>query len=149
MFNSLKKFFKKPPPEQAGDSGHDARVAACALLMEMASTDDEFSAGEKEDILKILQNDSGLSPDEAEAMMAEAGKELKSSLDLWQFTNLINKNYSKDEKISVIETVWRVVYSDGILDKHEDYLVHKLADLLHLKHSELIDAKLKILKGNG
>jgi uncharacterized tellurite resistance protein B-like protein len=49
----------------------------------------------------------------------------------------------------VIETVWRVVYSDGILDKHEDYLVHKLADLLHLKHSELIDAKLKILRGNG
>jgi len=149
MFKSLKKFFKKPAPEQTGDSGHDARVAACALLMEMASADDEFSGGEKEDILKILQSDSGLSPEEADAIMAEAGKELESSLDLWQFTNLINKNYSKDEKIGVIETVWQVVYSDGILDKHEDYLVHKLADLLHLKHSELIDAKLKILKGNG
>jgi len=149
MFGSLKKFFKKPTPEQTGDSGHDARVAACALLMEMAAADDEFSSGEKEVILNILKNDSGLSQEEADALMAEADKELESSLDLWQFTNLINRNYSKDEKISVIETVWRVVYADGVLDKYEDYFVHKLADLLHLKHSELIDAKLKILRGNG
>jgi uncharacterized tellurite resistance protein B-like protein len=77
--------------------------------------------------------------------MKAADDELERSIDLWQFAKLINENYSTDEKIKVIETVWQVIYTDGVLDKHEDYLVHKLAKLLRLSHKQLIDAKLKVL----
>ena len=76
-------------------------------------------------------------------------EELKGSIDLWKFTNLINQNYSIEEKKQIIEMVWRVAYADGRLDKHEDYLVHKLAKLLRLTHKQLIDAKLKIIRNRA
>ncbi len=86
-----------------------------------------------------------MSDEHAAALIESANKELEKSIDLWQFTNLINQNYSKEEKLQIIETVWKIVYTDGRLDKHEDYLIHKLAKLLRLSHKELIDAKLKVI----
>jgi uncharacterized tellurite resistance protein B-like protein len=79
-------------------------------------------------------------------LLEASNEELKGSIDLWQFTNLINHNYSIEEKIRVVEMVWNVVYADGKLDKHEDYLVHKLATLFRLTHKQLIEAKLKVKK---
>jgi uncharacterized tellurite resistance protein B-like protein len=77
--------------------------------------------------------------------MQAAEDELEKSIDLWQFAKRINENYSTEEKIKIIETVWHLIYTDGVLDQHEDYLVHKLAKLLRLTHEQLIDAKLKVL----
>lgn len=147
MFDSLKKrFFGEEKRSDTSEGAvHDVRIAACALLLEMANVDDEFSEKEQSDIVSILESEFGLKDDEASQIIEAAQKELEKSLDLWQFTNLVNKNYSKEEKLKVIELVWKVVYSDGILNKHEDYLVHKLAKLLKLRHEELIDAKLKVL----
>ena len=62
-----------------------------------------------------------------------------------QITNLINQNYSIEEKIRIIEMIWKLAYTDGKLDKHEDYLVHKLARLLRLTHKQLIEAKFKVI----
>jgi len=147
MFDSLKKKFFGAETESDKSAGvvRDVRVAACALLLEMANVDDEFSEKEKNDIVSILESEFGLKDEDASQIIEAAQEELDKSLDLWQFTNLVNKNYSKEEKLNVIELIWKVVYSDGILDKHEDYLVHKLAKLLKLRHEELINAKLKVL----
>jgi len=153
MMDLLKKFFAKATTEtHAGESAgtsRDVRIATCALLLEMANIDGEFSELEKDSIVQVLRNNYQLSAEHAAALMKAAEKaaedELKKSIDLWQFARLINENYSAEEKIKVIETVWQIIYTDGILDKHEDYLVHKLAKLLRLSHKELIDAKLKVL----
>ena len=77
--------------------------------------------------------------------MKSSEAEIEKSIDLWQFTNLINQNYSIEEKLKVIELIWKVAYSDGKLEKHEDYLAHKIAGLLRLSHGQLIDAKLKVI----
>ena len=111
----------------------------------MANIDGKFSDSEKESIISILKNNYNLSDEHANALIKAADEELKNSIDLWQFTNLINQNYSIDEKVQIIETVWQVVYTDGKLDKYEDYLMHKLAKLLRLSHKQLIDAKLKVI----
>lgn len=126
-----------------------ALVASCALLIEMAYIDGEFSDEERLRIVSILKNEYGLPSSEIESVMKAAGDEVEESIDLWRFTSLINGYYSEDEKVRIIETVWKVVFSDGRLDKHEDYLVHTLADLLRLDHSQLIDAKLKAKKAGG
>jgi len=145
MLNALKKFFAKSEKKPAGDSvDHDIKVAACSLLLEMAFADEEFSDEERDDIVSILEKGFGLNKEDGDKLMEEAKKELDSSIDLWQFTNMINKNYSKEEKIGVVEMLWSIVYADGIIDKHEDYLLHKLASLLRLSHSELIEAKMKV-----
>jgi uncharacterized tellurite resistance protein B-like protein len=149
MIDLLRKLFTKTTNgASTGKSvrtSPDVRLATCALLLEMANIDGKFSELEKESIVELLRNNYQLSAEHAAALMKAAEDELEKSIDLWQFAKLINENYSTEEKIKVIETVWQVVYTDGILDKHEDYLVHKLANLLRLSHKQLIDAKLKVL----
>ncbi len=147
MIDSVKKFFGK---SQAANSttgepatDHDIRVATCALFLEMANIDGEFSEEEKGNIISILKANYQLSDEHTTELMAAAREELDGSLDYWQFANLINQNYSDEEKVEIIEMAWRIVYVDGKLDKHEDYLMHKLSKLLHISHKQFIDAKLK------
>lgn len=148
MINLVKQFFGKTKTADSGrekkDESHDIRVATCALLLEMANIDGEFSQEEQENIITMLKNNFQLSDEHAAELIKSSQKELQGSIDLWQFTNLINQNYSRNEKISIVEMTWKVVYADGKLDKHEDYLIHKLGKLLRLSHKELINAKLKV-----
>jgi uncharacterized tellurite resistance protein B-like protein len=153
MIDLVKKFFGKGTEggsgDQAREKSHDIRIATCALLLEMGSIDGEFTQSERERIMAILKKDYHLSDEHADALVQASAEELNQSIDYWQFTNLINQNYSMDEKIRIIELVWKIAYTDGKLDKHEDYLVHKLAKLLRLTHKQLIEAKLKIIHGDS
>ncbi|HHE74695.1 MAG TPA: TerB family tellurite resistance protein [Desulfobacteraceae bacterium] len=148
MLNSIRRFFGKT--NQESDAGaekteHDIHVATCALLVELARIDENFTRAEMDAILSILKKKYGLAGEHADALIAEAEKELDNSVDLWQFASLINQNYSNDEKTEIIETLWQVVYVDGKMDQHEHYLMNKLKNLLRLSHNQLIDAKLKVL----
>ena len=153
MLDSLKRFFAKAQGDEPPGSGriqsrqHDIRVATCALLVEIAQIDETFTKEELETVLAILKDKYDLSKDNADALIAEAETELKNSLDLWQFAKLINKNYTNEEKIDIVETLWRIVYVDGKMDQHEHYLMNKLKNLLRLSQKQLIDAKLKVLRG--
>jgi uncharacterized tellurite resistance protein B-like protein len=151
MIDLVRRFFEKDKGTGSAHQGHtgphDVRVAVCALFLEMAQADGAFSASERDNVISLLKRQYGLSEEHVVALMGASQKGLQESIDLWQFTNLINQNYSRDEKIQIIEMVWQIVYADGRLDQHEDYLAHKLAKLLRLSHKDLIDAKLKILKG--
>jgi len=151
MIDLVKKFFGKGENQGTGEksdnASHDTRIAACAILLEMANIDGEFSNSEKESIVAILKKDFQLADENAQSLLQASQDELNGSIDLWRFTNLINQNYSREEKRQIMETVWRVAYTDGKLDKHEDYLMHKLANLLRLTHKELIDTKVKVLHG--
>lgn len=150
MLDSLKRFFNPPAadgPAAAGDDPeHDIRIATCALFLEMARIDGKFTPQEMETVLSIMKEKYGLSGEHADALVAEADKELEDSVDLWQFARLINENYSIDEKIEVIETLWQMVYVDGKMDEYEHYLMNKLRNLLRLTHDQLIAAKKKVLK---
>ena len=123
----------------------DINLATCAILIELANVDGKFNEQERDDITNIFKTKYGLSEAEVNELLKSSEAKLEKSIDLWQFTNLINQNYSLEKKLKVIETIWEVAYSDGKLEKHEDYLVHKLAALLRLNHKQLIDAKLKVL----
>jgi uncharacterized tellurite resistance protein B-like protein len=147
MFEAVKRYFSNNnahSPEQAkkADAQH-ILMAACALLLEIASADGEFSEDEQGVILSLLEKRYGLCGDDAAELIKAAQAERGKSIDLWQFTNLINQNYSEDDKIGIMETIWKVIYADGRLNGHEDYLVHNLANLLRLSHAQMIDAKLK------
>ena len=126
----------------------DIRTATCALFLEMALTDGEFSETEQDRVLSILKNDYDLSEEDALALIEETSLELEQSIDLWQFTKRINQSYSSEEKMRVIQMLWQIVYADGSLDKHEHYLVRKLSKLLCLSHEELIEAKRRVIHGD-
>ena len=149
MLDIVKRFFSKTESEAAKNvdqaTEHDVRVAACAIFVEMARIDEKFTEAEMDTILSIVQDRYGLSREHADALVAEADKELDKSVDLWQFARLINENYSPDEKIEIVETLWRMVFVDGKMDRYEHYLMNKLKNLLRLSHDQLIAAKLKVL----
>ena len=153
MIDLVKKFFGKcqgnAADEPGVDKSHDVRIATCALFLEMARIDGEFSDTERDHIIQTLKKDYELADDYIEELLEASKEELKGSIDLWRFTNLINQNYTLEEKIQVIEMTWRLAYADGNLDKHEDYLAHKLANLLRLNHKQLIEAKLRVIRGGA
>jgi uncharacterized tellurite resistance protein B-like protein len=149
MIDSIKRFFNKTTANdtkiESRSPEHDIRVATCALFVEMARIDEKFTPAEVDTIISILKEKYGLSREHADALIAEADKELAQSVDLWQFARLINENYSVDEKIEIIETLWQMVFVDGKMDRYEHYLMNKLKNLLRLSHDQLIGAKLKVL----
>lgn len=150
MIDFLKKVFGAEESSYTAERGdietHDVRLAVCALFLEMASVDEEFSDEEREQILTILKEEFDLSEEYINELVEAAEEQRRSTLDLWKFTAMINRNFDVEEKIRVVELLWRIVYADGKLNKHEDYLVHKISRLFNLKHSQLIEAKLRVLK---
>jgi uncharacterized tellurite resistance protein B-like protein len=150
MIDIVKKFFSKSTRADATSTktatSHDIQVAVCALCIEIARIDEKFTQHELETLLSILIEKYNLSSDNAEALMAVADQALEDSVDLWQFAQLINENYAIEEKMEIIEMLWKIVYVDGKMDEHEHYLMDKLSSLLRLSHKQLIDAKLKVLR---
>lgn len=147
MFNLKNRLMNLPSEESVSrekDEFERIQVATCIILLEVAKSDDEFSSIEKATVSAILKKKFSLSSEAVEELMKIAEHERDESIDLWQFTNIINKNFTKEEKKKVVEAVWQIIYADDKLDKYEDHFVHKLAKLLQLKHNELIEAKLKV-----
>ena len=118
-------------------------VAAGVLLLEAAYADDDYSREEMEQIVATLKDKFHLSDSSVDDLLELARADREQSVDLWQFTTQINHHFSREEKMAVMEDVWRIILLDGKLDKNEDYYAHKLADLLHLTPEQMIDAKLK------
>jgi uncharacterized tellurite resistance protein B-like protein len=131
--------------EQAEQDEHErVQLATCIILLEVAKSDDEFCSIEKTTITAILKKKFDISSEAVEELMEIAHRKREESVDLWEFTHLVNQNYTKEEKKKIVESAWRVIYADEKLDAYEDHLVHRLATLLQLDHSDLIEAKLKV-----
>ncbi len=144
------KLFKDLIGSRAQDTtpGHQyerIQVATCALLLEMARTDEEFHEVEAELIEDLLQNRFNLSPAVVGELIGLAQSEQQASPDLYHFAREINEHFSIEEKVELIEALWRIVYADSILDKYEEHLMRQLTKLLRLSHRQMIDAKLKVL----
>jgi uncharacterized tellurite resistance protein B-like protein len=151
VIRKLKEFFsgveRGVPPEAEEDVAYRIQLATCVLLVEIAHSDDHFSEEEEERIIKILKADFDLSDEYAAELLELAHEERKESVDMWRFTNVIDNNYTSEEKERVMESLWKVIYADERLDAMEDHIVHRLAKLLNLTHKQLINAKIKAKGG--
>ncbi len=126
-----------------------AHLALTVLLLEAAYADGECSKEEKEHLVTTLVTNFGISRKEVDILLDEKMKGNKEYVDLFRYTHFINDNFSENQKIDLMESVWRIILVDDHLDAHEDHFVHKLSNLLRLSHSDLIDAKLRARKRLG
>ena len=117
-------------------------LATAAVLLEIGYADGYFHPNEGTDLVSYLQRAFNLSPDDAKQLI-DAAQEF---IDHFAHTNFIRKNSSLADRIEIVKTMWRMVYSDGKLTDYEGYLVRKLADLLGLEHHVMIDAKVSVLR---
>jgi len=123
-----------------------AHLALTILLLDAAYADGECSEEEKEHLVTTLVTNFGISRQEVDTLFADRDKERKKHVNLFRYTRIINENFSGKQKIDIMESVWRIILLDDHLEAHEDHFAHKLANLLNLSHSDLIDAKLRARK---
>jgi len=147
MLSKISDFFNSnintASTESAEEKSERISLATCALLLEMAHADSEFGDEEKNLIISILKDKFNLSNSDASELIDLADLERKESLDLWQFTHLINENFSRQDKFDVLKILWSVVYADGKVDMHEEYLMRKLSNLLDMEHRDMIESKIQ------
>lgn len=147
----FKDGYCEPGPAGRDRSTHHdpVRLATASILLDIAYADGTFTPGEGEDLLGYLQRAFALAPDEAQELI-KAAEEIRSrTIDHFELTNFIRKSASIEERIEIVRTMWRMVYSDGRLTDYENYLVRKLADLLGLEHHVMISTKVAVLQELG
>jgi uncharacterized tellurite resistance protein B-like protein len=149
MLDSIRKFFREhiapDPGAGAADAAARARVAAAALLVEVVRADSESSAAERQAVLESARREFGLDEKESEALVKLAEAEATEAHDLYQFTSLINASFTAEQKLGLVEELWRVALSDDVLHHYEEYVIRKVADLIHVPHSAFIAAKLRVM----
>ncbi len=143
MLNRFKEFFRLNIAPHADTAGaHDGiRLASAALLVEIMVTDGQAVDKEESRIKTLLRTSFDLSSAESEELFELAQLEVAEATSLYQFTQLVNQHFSASQKLDLLKQLWLVALSDGVLDKYEESLIRKLADLLHIRHSQYILAK--------
>jgi uncharacterized tellurite resistance protein B-like protein len=148
MLAALRDFFDrriaKRPDLQAGTAAERARLAAAALLVEVVHSDAELRPDERDALLESVRRRFGIDADAAGELIALAEAEAREAHDTWQFTSSINAGFTPDEKRALVEELWRVAYADDALHRHEEHLIRRVCELLHLGHGEFIRAKLRV-----
>ena len=126
---------------------HALQLATATLLVEVVRADYQEDLTENEAVFEQLSRYFDLSEDEALLLVKEAESEANDAVELQSFTRLLHERLSLSEKHTVVEMLWRVALADEHLDKHEDYLVRKLADLLYVSHGDVIRIRNAVREG--
>lgn len=151
MLAAIRDFFDRRIAPCAGEDGKDAehrlKVAAAVLLVEVARSDHEFTAAERESVLASVQRNFGLTEAEAHELVVLAEAESNEAHDIYQFVSAINAGFAPERKALLVEELWRAAFADSILQGHEEHLIRRVADMLHLPHSQFIAAKLRAMAG--
>ena len=145
MLQNLKQFFDHhllpAGREQGKGAAHALQVATAALLFEVMRMDGEIKDVERHAMTAAIQTHFELTAEETAALTRLAEAEAEQATDYYQFTALINKNYTPAQKERVVEHLWQVAAADHEIDRFERTLVHKVADLLHVPRPAQIAAR--------
>ena len=151
MFTSIKRFFDAnvTAATQAGnpvDQERAYQLATAALLIEMTRADHDVKSVERIAVTQAVQRAFELDASETEELLALAEKEADTATSLYEFTRLINQHFDAKQKEHIVELLWHVALADGEVDKYEDHLVRKVADLIYVPHLAFIRAKHNAIK---
>ncbi len=148
MLRKLRRFYDtylSNDNAAAQDPEQVTRLATAALLMEMARMDENIAPNERRRVTQVLQSFFQLSTQESAALQELAEQTAQEASSYHEFTAQLNKHFSQERKIKVIEYLWEVAYADDQLDKYEEHFVRKIADLLHVAHKDFIATKHRVL----
>lgn len=142
---SIRSFFSSKKSPARPDPGRDpVAIAACALLLEIAHADDTFTSEERERIARHAREDLGVPAEEVREVLRLAEEARRESVDLYQFTKLVTEGFSREQRLRLIEAIWGVVYSDGVLTAVEGQLARRIAELLGFQHPEVQAARERV-----
>jgi len=125
------------------------QVATAALLVEIAKADGDFSDDERKRIIDLMKNDFDLDDECVNELLELSEQKVKDSVSIYEFSSVINENFTQQEKLDLIKNLWRIIYEDGKLDSHEDRLIKIIGSTLNLEHKSIIAAKIFVKQEMG
>ena len=143
MIGALKALFETPARETEEALRHRLQLASAALMIETARADFTQDGEEEAAMEKLLHNSLKLPAAEVHELMVKAGDKADAATSLYEFTRLINDHYLEEEKLQLIHNMWVVAWADGNIDKYEEHLIRRVAELIYVPHQEFIRLKLE------
>jgi len=135
---------------ESGKSGpNKLQVATSALLIEIARADGDFSVDERNRIIDLMKEEYSLDDKCVDELLKLSEQKVRDSISVYEFSTVINENFSQQEKIELLKNLWRIIYEDGKLDSHEDRLIKIIGSTLNLEHKDVIGAKLFVKQELG
>ncbi|WP_371186602.1 TerB family tellurite resistance protein [Thalassotalea maritima] len=144
MINRIRVFFKSLQTDTVISSAMSIEIATAVLLLEVVHADQQIHENEKTQMVTLLQQHFALTKADVEEILSQAEDEALHAHDLYKYTSLINGQFELADRIKIVEILWQLAYSDGHLDVIEEHIIRRIADLLHLRHGEYIQCKLKV-----
>jgi uncharacterized tellurite resistance protein B-like protein len=138
LLKKIRAKFEPGADEAPASRAQSVRLATAALLVEAMRADFDATVDERAALEALLQRHFGLTAAEATELVATAERAADRSVSLYDFTRVLNDALAAGEKADVIEMLWRASLADGRLDKYEDHLVGKVAELLYVPRAEVI-----------
>jgi uncharacterized tellurite resistance protein B-like protein len=127
----------------------DARAAIAAVLVMAARADGHYDAGEQAMIDRVLAARFDLTPDQTKGLREEGEIVESQAVDLYQFSRAIRQAIPHDDRVAIVEELWRVVLADGVRDPHEDSLMRQIVDRLGLSPMDSALARQKVAAGGS
>jgi len=145
MLNKLNEFFSTliTPANDTPRPEHTLQLATAVLMIEVMRADAESSEAELATVMRILKQRFQLSASEVQQLSALGQQAAQQATDLHQFTSLINRELSREEKGRIVEYMWQVAYADRHISAHENHLMRRMTDLLHISQADYIAAKMR------
>jgi len=149
VIESIKSFFenkltKKEKEEAPSSAMSRIDLASAALLVEVMNSDHELDEREHKEFMAVLQQSYNIAESDLEELTKLAKDEAFEATSLYEFTKLVNDSYDYEQKVELVENMWRIAFSDKRLDKYEDHLIRKVSELIYVSHSDFIKTKLKV-----
>jgi uncharacterized tellurite resistance protein B-like protein len=146
-FNKFVKKYIKPSAVGSDEvSERSLQLATAALLIEMMRADAEITGDERRMVMSTIMTRFHLTEEESSALLQFAEEKIRDATGYYEFTSLINKGFTYEQKVRVIENLWEIAFTDKYLDKHEEHMVRRVADLIYVEHKDFINAKLRVKK---
>ena len=143
MLKKISKIFKKKVTETPDEENLSSISKACSsLLIEVALSDKDFDEEEITSMKEILKTTHGISDETINELVSNAKQTVDESTSLYNYTREVNNNFSYDDKLLLLQSLWDIAYADGNVDKYEEHLIRKISDLIYISHSDFIQAKL-------
>ncbi len=152
MLKPLRQLFdllQAPADKDTKPNRETMQLAAAALMLEVASVDQQLDGRELGVIRKRLQEQLQLPENLLQEMLDHARTQQSQATSLYEFTRLINDYFSAEEKLLLIEDMWSVAYADDEIDKYEEYVIRRVAELIYVAHSDFIRCKITVREKRG
>ena len=116
--------------------------ACSALLIEVAFADKVFDESEISSLTTSLKEIYNLEHETINELVSDAEKTVNESTSLYEYTRVVNDEFSYNDKLVLLSRIWKLAFADGAIDKYEEHLIRKISDLIHISHSDFIKIKL-------